>query len=97
MPKIRSGLIDGLSGRYVILQEDELFWAAEIVDIDAIGTSENFAEVAQNLAAYQQFLCVKSEPGVTRPHVTVPLPTPCRGSHPMAQRTQNLTNIVSDQ
>ena len=63
MPKIRSGLIDGLSGRYVILQEDELFWAAEIVDIDAIGTSENFAEVAQNLAAYQQFLCVKSEPG----------------------------------
>ena len=69
MPKIRSGLIDGLSGRYVILQDDDLFWAAEIVDIGGIETSENCAEVAQNLAAYQLSLCSKLEP-------EVPLPAP---------------------
>lgn len=77
MPNIKSGLIDGLTGRYVILEEDGLFWAAEIVDIDAIRTSENCAEVAQDLAAYQESLCSKSEPEVMSPHLTVPLPALC--------------------
>ncbi len=54
MPKIRSGLIEDLSGRYVILEEDGLFWAAEIRDIATIPTSERCADVATGLARFQQ-------------------------------------------
>lgn len=54
MPKIRSGLIEDLNGRYVILEEDGLFWAAEIRDITAIPTSERCADVATRLAQFQQ-------------------------------------------
>jgi hypothetical protein len=54
MPKIRSGLIEDLNGRYVILEEDGLFWAAEIRDIAAIPTSERCADVATGLAQFQQ-------------------------------------------
>jgi hypothetical protein len=54
MPKIRSGLIEDMNGRYVILEEDGLFWAAEIRDIAAIPTSEHCADVATRLAQFQQ-------------------------------------------
>jgi hypothetical protein len=54
MPKIRSGLIEDLNGRYVILEEDGLFWAAEIRDIAAIPTSERCADVASGLVQFQQ-------------------------------------------
>ena len=50
MPNIRSGLIEDLNGRYVILEEDGLFWAAEIRDIATIPTSERCADVATGLA-----------------------------------------------
>ncbi len=54
MANIRSGLIDSLKGRYVILEEDGLYWAAEVVDIQAIATSENYCDVAQKLATFQR-------------------------------------------
>ena len=54
MPNIRSGLIEDLNGRYVILEEDGLFWAAEIRDIATIPTSERCADVATGLARFQQ-------------------------------------------
>lgn len=50
MPKIRSGLIEDLNGRYVILEEDGLFWAAEIRDMTGIPTSELCADIATELA-----------------------------------------------
>jgi hypothetical protein len=69
MPQIRSGLIDHPNGRYVILEEDGAFWAAEIVDIGVIPTSENYADVAEDLAAYQRSLCSsKSKPEAITPH-----------------------------
>ena len=54
MPKIRSGLIEDLNGRYVILEEDGLFWVAEIRDIATIPTSERCADVTTGLARFQQ-------------------------------------------
>ncbi len=54
MPKIRSGLIEDLNGRYIILEEDGMFWAAEIRDIAAIPTSNRCADVANELARFQQ-------------------------------------------
>jgi hypothetical protein len=50
MPKIRSGLIEDLNGRYVILEEDGLFWAAEIRDMAGIPTSELCSDIATELA-----------------------------------------------
>jgi hypothetical protein len=54
MPNIRSGLIEDLNGRNVILEEDGLFWAAEIRDIATIPTSERCADVASGLVQFQQ-------------------------------------------
>jgi len=54
MPKIRSGLIEDLNGRYVILEEDGLFWAAEIRDIAAIPTSGLCADIATELARLKE-------------------------------------------
>ncbi len=73
MPKITSGLIDGLNGRFVILEEDGLYWAAEIVDISEVQTSQNYADVAHDVAAYQRSMgSPKSAPDdVTSHAVTV--------------------------
>ena len=54
MPRITSQLIEGLQGRYVFLEEDGLYWAAEIVDIDAIQASENCALVCESLAHHDR-------------------------------------------
>ena len=54
MPRITSQLIEGLQGRYVILEEDGLYWAAAVVDIDAIQTSENCAVVCESLAHHDR-------------------------------------------
>ena len=51
MANIKSGLIDSLKGRYVILEEDGLYWAAEVVDIQGIPASENYCDVAHKLAS----------------------------------------------
>ena len=54
MANIKSGLIDSLKGRYVILEEDGLYWAAEVVDIQGIPASENYCDVAHKLARFQR-------------------------------------------
>ena len=54
MPRITSQLFEGLQGRYVILEEDGLYWAAEVVDIDAIQTSENCALVCESLVQHDR-------------------------------------------
>ena len=54
MSRITSQLFEGLRGRYVILEEDGMYWAAEVVDIDAIQTSENCALVCDSLAHHDR-------------------------------------------
>jgi hypothetical protein len=54
MPRITSQLIEGLQGRYIILEEDGMYWAAEVVDINAIETSENCALICESLAHHDR-------------------------------------------
>ena len=54
MPNIRSALIEDPNGRYLILEEDGMFWAAEIRDIAAIPSSERCADIARRLAQFKK-------------------------------------------